>query len=46
MRSLQKDQLLRALSRAIDGLLREADEVRELASKVEAQLRQLTSPSW
>lgn len=46
VRSLQKDQLLRALSRAIDGLLREADEVRELASKVEAQLRQLTSPSW
>jgi hypothetical protein len=42
--SLERDQLLRALGSAIDGLLREADEVRELAAKVEPQLRKLTIP--
>ncbi len=40
--SLERDELLRALACAIDGLLREADEVQALASKVEPQLRQLT----
>ncbi len=40
--SLERDELLRALGCAIEGLLREADEVRELAAKVEPQLRQLT----
>jgi hypothetical protein len=39
--SLTRDELLRALCSAIDGLLREADEVRELAEKVEPQLRDL-----
>jgi hypothetical protein len=40
--SLERDELMRALGSAIDGLLREADEVRELASKVEPGLRELT----
>jgi len=40
--SLEPDELLRALGAAIDGLLRESDEVRELASKVEPGLRELT----
>ena len=43
VRSLDRAELLRALGRAIDALLREAGEVRELASKVEVQLRELTS---
>ena len=40
--SLERDDLLRALKAAIDGLLRESVEVEELAAKVEPQLRQLT----
>ena len=40
--SLERDELLRALRAAIDGLLRESVEVQELATKVEPQLRQLT----
>jgi hypothetical protein len=40
--SLERDELLRALGCAIEGLLHEADEVRELAAKLEPQLRQLT----
>ena len=44
-RSLERDELLRALGVAIDGLLREADEVRELAAKVEPQLRALAGRS-
>ena len=40
--SLERDELLRALGAAIDGLLRESVEVQELAAKVEAQLRYLT----
>jgi hypothetical protein len=40
--SLDRDELLRALGCAIDGLLGEAEEVQVLAAKVEAQLRQLT----
>lgn len=43
--SLERDELLRALCCAIEGLLREAGEVQELADKVEPQLRQLTA-SW
>jgi hypothetical protein len=39
--SLDRDELLRALGCAIEGLLREADEVQELAAKVRPQLRQL-----
>jgi len=40
--SLERDELLRALGSAIDGLLREAYEVQELAFKIEPQLRELT----
>lgn len=42
--SLERDELLRALDAAIHGLLREAAEVQELATKVEAQLHELTLP--
>ena len=40
--SLERDELLRALRAAIDGLLRESVELQDLAEKVEPQLRQLT----
>jgi hypothetical protein len=43
--SLERDELLRALGCAIEGLLLEVDEVRELAAKVEPQLRMLTA-AW
>jgi hypothetical protein len=43
--SLEREELLRALHRAIEGLLQEMEEVRELAIKVEPQLRQLTA-AW
>ena len=42
--SLEWDELLRALGSAIEGLLHEADEVRDLAAKVEPQLRMLILP--
>ena len=45
VRSLDRDELLRALGCAIAGLLREADEVHELAVKVEPDLRKLTA-AW
>jgi hypothetical protein len=41
--SLERTELLRALGCAIEGLLSEAEEVRELAGKVEPQLRELWS---
>jgi hypothetical protein len=44
VRSLERDELLRALRCVIEGLLGEVDEVQELAAKVEPQLRQLTFP--
>jgi hypothetical protein len=40
--SLEKDELLRALSKVINRLFGEVDEVKELANKVEPQLRELT----
>ncbi|MEW6403604.1 MAG: nucleotidyltransferase domain-containing protein, partial [Chloroflexota bacterium] len=40
--SPDRDELLRALSHAIEGLLREADEARELAEKVRPQLEELS----
>jgi hypothetical protein len=40
--SLERDELLRALGCAVEGLLREADEVHDLAIKVEPQLSELT----
>lgn len=39
--SLERDELLRALGCAIEGLLREVDDVQTLAAKVEPQLRML-----
>jgi hypothetical protein len=45
VRSLERDELLRALGSAIAALLREADEVRDLAARVEPQLRTLAS-TW
>ncbi len=42
VRSLERDELRRALTATISGLLREAGEVQELAGKVEPQLRELT----
>jgi hypothetical protein len=43
--SLERGELLRALGRAIEGLFREAEEVEELAAKVEPELRKLTG-AW
>jgi len=40
--SIERDELLRALGCAIEGLLGNKEEVQELATKVEPQLRQLT----
>jgi len=40
--SLECDELLRALGSVVEGLLREAEDVRELAAQVEPQLRKLT----
>ena len=40
--SLERDELLRALSCVINGLLSEVDEVQELAAKAEPQLHMLT----
>jgi hypothetical protein len=41
--SLERDELLRALGCAIEGLLHEVEGVHELASKAEPQLHQLTA---
>jgi hypothetical protein len=43
VRSLQREEVVRALDCAVAGLLREAAEVRDVATKVEAELRQLTA---
>jgi hypothetical protein len=43
MGSLERDELLRALGVAVDGLLRESAVVGELAEKVEPQLRALVA---
>ena len=43
LRSLERDELLRALGAAVAGLLREADEARDVVAKVEPQLRELTA---
>ena len=45
VRSLDREELLRALDRAIDGLLRESHDVRDVAERVEPQLRGLPSIS-
>lgn len=46
VRSLAREDLLRALDRAVAGLLRESADLRDVAAKVEDQLRELTSTSW
>jgi hypothetical protein len=43
VRSPDRDELLRALTGAVDGLLREAGDVQDLARSVEQQLRVLTA---
>jgi hypothetical protein len=43
--SLDREELLRALNYSIEGLLREVEEVQEIADKIEPQLRELTA-SW
>ena len=45
VRSMNPEELLRALGRAVEGLLREAGEVPEWAAKVGPWLRQLTA-AW
>ena len=42
VRSLEREELLRALRSAIAGLLRETDQIQDMAASVEAQLRELT----
>jgi hypothetical protein len=42
VRSLDREELLRALGRSVAGLLRESAAVPEVAAKVEAQLQELT----
>jgi hypothetical protein len=42
VRSLERDELLRALAAAVGALLRESDEVPEMAAKLEPQLQELT----
>jgi hypothetical protein len=46
VRSLERDELLRALAAAVAGLLREADEPRDVVAKVEPELRELTAAGW
>ena len=41
VRSLEREELLRALRAAVELLLQEADDVRELAAKLDVQLREL-----
>jgi len=43
VRSLDREDLLHALGCVIEALLQEADETRDVADKVEARLRELTS---
>ena len=45
VRALERGELLRALEAAVAGLLGEADEARELATRVEPDLRSLTA-TW
>jgi predicted nucleotidyltransferase len=46
VRSLERAELLRALGASIDLLVREADEVRDFARRLEPQLRDLVSTAW
>jgi hypothetical protein len=44
--SLDYDEMLRALGRAVDLLLVEADEVREFADRLRPQLEMIAAPEW
>jgi hypothetical protein len=46
VRSLEREELLRALERAADALLRHAGEAHELAARVAPNLRDLVSPGF
>jgi hypothetical protein len=46
VRSLDREELVRALGVAVDGLLGESEQAPELAAKLAPQLRRLASPSW
>lgn len=43
VRSVEREELFRALNSAVNGLLRESTEVRDVAVKVEGQLRELAA---
>jgi hypothetical protein len=45
-RSIDREELLRALGAAIEAMLREAHDVRDRAMEIEAQLRALVSAHW
>src|SRR5439155_5082706 len=44
VRSIERDELMRALSIGIELLLNECEQVADLAAKLEPQLRELASP--
>ncbi len=44
VKSLEREELMRALSFVIDGMFKETDDVKELAAKVEPRVRELTLP--
>jgi hypothetical protein len=46
VRSIDRDELLRALSAAIDLLLTESAEAGDLAARVESRLRELVAQDW
>jgi hypothetical protein len=46
VRSIDRNELLRALRAAVELLIREAAEVRDFAAQLEPQLRDLVSPDW
>ena len=44
VKSLEREELMRALTCVIEGMFKETDDVQELAAKVEPRLRALTLP--
>jgi hypothetical protein len=46
VRSMERDELLRALGSAVAGLLRESVAAPEVAARVEGRLRELTATTW
>ena len=41
-RAVERDELVRALAHAVDGLVREAGDAADLAARVEPRLREIT----